>query len=44
LPAGRARRAVTDEVMERIAALSPQERADAYNELPGVDEVDANSV
>ena len=44
LPAGRARRALTDEVMERIAALSPQERADTYNERPGGDEVDANSV
>ena len=44
LPAGRARRALTDEVMERIAALSPQERADTYNEPPGGDEVDANSV
>jgi 1-acyl-sn-glycerol-3-phosphate acyltransferase len=44
MPAGRARRALTDEVMERIAALSPQERADAYNEPPGGDEVDANSV
>jgi 1-acyl-sn-glycerol-3-phosphate acyltransferase len=44
LPAGRARREVTDEVMERIAALSPQERADAYNEPPGADEVDANTV
>src|SRR5919202_2124777 len=45
LPAGRARRALTDEVMERIAALSPQQRADAYNEPPaGGDEVDANSV
>jgi 1-acyl-sn-glycerol-3-phosphate acyltransferase len=44
LPAGRARRALTDEVMQRIAALSPQERADTYNEPPGGDEVDANSV
>lgn len=34
LPAGRARRALTDEVMTAIAALSGQERADGYNELP----------
>ena len=44
LPAGRARRALTDEVMDRIAALSPQERADTYNEPPVGDEVDANAV
>jgi 1-acyl-sn-glycerol-3-phosphate acyltransferase len=45
MPAGRARRALTDEVMERIAALSPQQRADTYNEPPaGGDEVDANTV
>jgi 1-acyl-sn-glycerol-3-phosphate acyltransferase len=44
LPAGRARREITDEVMARIAALSPQERADVYNEPPGGDEVDANTV
>jgi 1-acyl-sn-glycerol-3-phosphate acyltransferase len=44
LPAGRARRELTDEVMERIAALSPQERADTYNEPRRGDEVDANSV
>jgi 1-acyl-sn-glycerol-3-phosphate acyltransferase len=44
LPAGRARREITDEVMARIAALSPQQRADTYNEPPGGDEVDANSV
>jgi 1-acyl-sn-glycerol-3-phosphate acyltransferase len=44
LPAGRARREITDEVMNRIAALSPQERADRYNEPPGADEVDANTV
>jgi 1-acyl-sn-glycerol-3-phosphate acyltransferase len=43
-PAGRARRDITDEVMNRIAALSPQERADAYNEPPAGDEVDANTV
>jgi 1-acyl-sn-glycerol-3-phosphate acyltransferase len=44
LPAGRARRALTDEVMDRIAALTPQERADTYNEPRGGDEVDANAV
>jgi 1-acyl-sn-glycerol-3-phosphate acyltransferase len=44
LPAGRARREITDEVMDRIAALSPQQRADAYNEPPASDEVDANSL
>jgi len=44
LPAGRARREITDEVMDRIAALSPQPRADVYNEPRGADEVDANSV
>ena len=45
LPAGRARRELTDEVMNRIAALSPQERVDAYNEPAGSsDEVDANTV
>jgi 1-acyl-sn-glycerol-3-phosphate acyltransferase len=44
MPAGRARRALTDEVMERIAGMSPQERADTYNEPPGREEVDANSV
>jgi 1-acyl-sn-glycerol-3-phosphate acyltransferase len=30
--AGRARREITDEVMERIAAMSAQPRADCYNE------------
>jgi 1-acyl-sn-glycerol-3-phosphate acyltransferase len=45
LPAGRARRELTDEVMDRIAALSPQERVDAYNEpTGGSDEVDANTL
>jgi 1-acyl-sn-glycerol-3-phosphate acyltransferase len=45
LPAGRARREVTDEVMNRIATLSRQVRADVYNEpAGGSDEVDANSV
>ncbi|MGG5260382.1 lysophospholipid acyltransferase family protein [Phycicoccus avicenniae] len=34
MPAGRARRLLTDEVMDAIAALSGQERADTYNELP----------
>ena len=44
MPAGRARREITDEVMDRIAALSPQQRTDAYNEPPGGDEVDANTL
>jgi 1-acyl-sn-glycerol-3-phosphate acyltransferase len=45
LPAGRARRELTDEVMNRIATLSRQVRADVYNEpAGGSDEVDANSV
>jgi len=35
LPAGRARRDLTDEIMTAIAALSGQERADTYNDLPG---------
>ncbi|HEX2705725.1 MAG TPA: lysophospholipid acyltransferase family protein [Candidatus Lustribacter sp.] len=34
VPQGRARRAVTDEIMDAIAALSGQERADTFNELP----------
>lgn len=34
LPAGRARRQLTDAVMDAIAALSGQERADGYNDLP----------
>lgn len=34
MPSGRARRELTDAVMDAIAALSGQERADAYNELP----------
>lgn len=33
-PAGKARRAFTDDVMDAIAELSGQERADCYNELP----------
>jgi 1-acyl-sn-glycerol-3-phosphate acyltransferase len=36
LPPGRARREITDAVMDRIAALSEQERADGYNEHPPV--------
>ncbi len=44
LPAGRARREITDEVMARIGAMSPQQPADAYNERPAADEVDANTV
>lgn len=35
MPQGRARRALTDDVMDAIAGLSGQRRADAYNELPG---------
>ena len=34
MPAGRARRLLTDEVMDAIAGLSGQVRADTYNELP----------
>ena len=34
VPQGRARREVTDEIMDAIAALSGQERADGYNEIP----------
>jgi 1-acyl-sn-glycerol-3-phosphate acyltransferase len=34
LPPGQARRQITDEVMDRIAALSPQQRASTYNERP----------
>lgn len=34
MPAGRARRALTDTVMDAIAELTGQERAHAYNELP----------
>jgi 1-acyl-sn-glycerol-3-phosphate acyltransferase len=37
IPAGRARRELTDEVMDAIAALTGQERADSYNEVPGAD-------
>lgn len=38
LPAGRARRQLTDDVMDSIAALTGQERADAYNERPATDD------
>ncbi|GGL44210.1 1-acyl-sn-glycerol-3-phosphate acyltransferase [Phycicoccus endophyticus] len=34
LPAGKARRQLTDAVMDAIAGLTGQERADCYNELP----------
>jgi 1-acyl-sn-glycerol-3-phosphate acyltransferase len=34
MPAGKARRLLTDRVMDAIAALSGQERADTYNEVP----------
>ena len=34
MPSGKARRLLTDEVMDAIAGLSGQERADGYNELP----------
>jgi len=34
LPAGKGRRLATDAVMDAIAALSGQERADTYNDLP----------
>ncbi|NHA67893.1 1-acyl-sn-glycerol-3-phosphate acyltransferase [Phycicoccus sp. CMS6Z-2] len=33
-PAGKARRLLTDEVMDAIAGLTGQERADTHNELP----------
>ena len=35
MPAGKARRLLTDRVMEAIAELSGQERVDTYNEVPG---------
>lgn len=38
LPAGRARRQLTDDVMDAIAALTGQERADGYNERGATDE------
>jgi 1-acyl-sn-glycerol-3-phosphate acyltransferase len=34
MPAGKARRLLTEEVMDAIAALTGQERADTHNELP----------
>lgn len=34
LPAGKARRQLTDDVMDAIAALTGQERADEYNTVP----------
>jgi 1-acyl-sn-glycerol-3-phosphate acyltransferase len=34
VPLGRARRLLTDEIMDAIQALSGQERADGYNERP----------
>lgn len=34
MPAGKGRRLLTDAVMDAIAGLSGQERADTYNELP----------
>ena len=37
LPPGRARREITDAVMDRIAALSGQQRAPGYNEPPATD-------
>ncbi|CAN7209297.1 lysophospholipid acyltransferase family protein [Knoellia sp. LjRoot47] len=40
LPAGRARRQLTDDVMDAIAALTGQERADTYNERPATETPD----
>ncbi|MDN5764942.1 MAG: 1-acyl-sn-glycerol-3-phosphate acyltransferase [Humibacillus sp.] len=37
MPAGKARRQLTDEVMDAIAALSGQQRAPGYNEVPGAE-------
>ena len=37
MPAGKARRLLTDEVMAAIAELSGQERVDYYNEVPSGD-------
>jgi 1-acyl-sn-glycerol-3-phosphate acyltransferase len=37
MPAGKARRLLTDEVMDAIAGLTGQERADTYNEVPGAE-------
>lgn len=39
-PAGRARRQLTDDVMDAIAALTGQERADGYHELPASEDPD----
>ncbi len=38
MPQGRARRQLTDDVMDAIAGLTGQERAPGYNELPPDDE------
>lgn len=40
LPAGRARRTLTDDVMDAIAGLTGQERVDGYNEVPTSESVD----
>lgn len=37
MPQGRARRELTDDVMDAIALLTGQERAEGYNEVPGLD-------
>jgi 1-acyl-sn-glycerol-3-phosphate acyltransferase len=37
IPAGRARRDLTDQVMDSIAAHTRQDRADDNNEVPGAD-------
>jgi 1-acyl-sn-glycerol-3-phosphate acyltransferase len=37
MPAGKARRLLTDQVMAAIAELSGQERVDVYNEVPSGD-------
>jgi 1-acyl-sn-glycerol-3-phosphate acyltransferase len=37
MPAGRARRELTDDVMDAIAELTGQDRVDTYNEVPGGD-------
>ncbi|MEO7070592.1 MAG: lysophospholipid acyltransferase family protein [Nostocoides sp.] len=41
LPQGRARRQLTDDVMDAIAGLSGQDRVEGYNELPGASEGEA---
>jgi 1-acyl-sn-glycerol-3-phosphate acyltransferase len=38
LPAARGRRELTDAVMDAIAGLTGQERADTYNEVPGAEQ------